>query len=143
MDQIEIQTLIDVTSTKINRNTQGNQQQIDQYKNFITLRQCIEIRSIIEYRDPPRVEELDVKKLGFGSGFKGKQKVWIFKFQTDRSGVYLDENGDPIGMLLEDIHEVPIIKNLTETINIDKSIFDCKDPIKKNTIIKVLPASGE
>jgi hypothetical protein len=64
--------------------------------------------------------------------------VWTFTFSPDRDGVYQDNDGNDLGFLLEDIHEVPVIKNLTETINIDKAIFDLKDSKNKNTIIKAL-----
>jgi hypothetical protein len=141
MDTIEIRTLVDITNTKANRLTQGTQLQIDQQRNFITLMQCIEIRSIVSYDKSPKIEEdQDLKKLEFGSSYKGKHTVWTFRFSTDRDSVYLDDEGNPIGCLLDDIHEVPVIKNLTETINIDKSIFDCKDHLLKNTIIRVVPA---
>jgi hypothetical protein len=142
MDTIEIRTLVDITNTKANRLTQGTQLQIDQQRNFITLMQCIEIRSIVSYDKSPKIDEdQDLKKLEFGSAYKGKQTVWTFRFSTDRDSVYLDDGGNPIGSLLDDVHEVPVIKNLTETINIDKSIFDCKDHLLKNTIIRVVPAN--
>jgi predicted NodU family carbamoyl transferase len=44
-------------------------------------------------------------------------------------------------LLIDDIDGVPIIKNLTETINMSKAIFNCKDPFSKNTIIKAHPAT--
>lgn len=142
MDIIEIQTLVDITNTKVNRPSQGLQQQVDQQRNFITLMQCIEIRSIVSYDSSPTLEtEQDIKKLGFGTSYKGKHSIWTFRFKTDRDSVYSDDTGNPIGNLLEDIHEVPIIKNLTETINIDKSIFDCKDPLLKNTIVRIVTDS--
>lgn len=137
MEYIEINTLIDITKTKALRPNQGTQLEIDQYKNFITLMQCIEIRSIVEYNSAPVVEKLDLKSLDFGAAYKGKQNVWSFKFRPDRSGVYtLDDN--IIGLLFNDLHQVPVVKNLTETINIDKAIFDLKDIQFKNTSIRVL-----
>jgi len=142
MDVIEIQTLVDITNTKVNRLTQGTQLEIDQQRNFITLMQCIEIRSIVSFSKSPKLDlDQDAKKLGFGSNYKGKHSVWTFRFETDRDGVYTDNEGNPVGALIEDLHEVPIIKNLTETINIDKSIFDCKDPLTRNTIVRVVTDS--
>jgi len=141
MDTIEIKTLIDITHTGVIRPRQGSQQQLDQHKNFITLSQCSEMRSIISYDNPPIQETGDVKSLGFGSAHKGKHTVWTFTFRPDRSGVYIDDHGDPVGCLINDLHEVPIIKNLTETINIEKAIFDLKDSTYKNTIIKALPGT--
>jgi len=141
MDIIEIQTLVDITNTRVTRITQGSQLELNQNKNFITLTQCIELRSVVYYDQSPSVNVVDIKGLGFGSSYKGKQTVWTFNFSPDRHGVYVDNEGNDVGFLIEDLHEVPVIKNLTETINISKSIFDLKDSKTKNTIIKVLPGT--
>lgn len=136
MEVIEIQTLVDITNTKVIRPNQGSQIEYDQNRNFITLRQCIEIRSIVSYDNPPTCQLVDAKELGFGSSYKGKQKVWTFKFIPDRMGVYTSADGNIIGCLLEDLDLVPIIKNLEETVNIDKAVFDCNNPATKNILIK-------
>jgi hypothetical protein len=138
MDIIEIKTLIDITNTGVLRLTQGTALELDQNRNFSTLRQCCEMRSVIFYQSPSSIEEIDVKNLGFGSSYKGTNNVWTFRFSPDRSDVYIDNDGNSIGQLIEDIHEVPVIRNLKETINIHKAIFDCKDSKFKNTIIKAL-----
>ena len=138
MQIIEIKTLVDITNTKVTRLNQGTQQQLDQNRNFITLMQCIEIRSIVSYDTPPQSNAVDIKSLGFGTAYKGKQTVWTFRITPDRTGVWQDGEDNPIGELVGDLHEVPVVKNLLETINIDKAIFDCKDPQFKNTIIKAL-----
>lgn len=138
MEIIEIQTLIDITNTRVTRLSQGTQQALDQNRNFITINQCIELRSVVHYENQPTVEEMDIKGMGFGTEYKGKNTVWTFTFSPDRDGVYQDNDGNDLGFLLEDIHEVPVIKNLTETINIGKAIFDLKDTKNKNTIIKAL-----
>ena len=136
METIEIKTLIDITNTRVIRPNQGTQLALDQNRNFITVTQCAEIRSIISYSLPPQQESVDIKDLGFGSKYKGKHTVWTFSFTPDRHDVYLDDFGDQIGLLLQDLNSVPCIKNLTETINIDKAIFDLKDGPTKNTIIR-------
>lgn len=138
MEIVEIKTLIDITKTGAQRPNQGSQTEIDQNRNFTTLMQCIEIRSIVTYDQKPRVEKVDLKGLDFGSNFKGKHQVWTFTVRTDRGGVYLDDQGNPVGQLIEDLHNVPVIKNLTETINIDKAMFDCKSLDSKNTSIRIL-----
>jgi len=136
MEIIEIQTLVDITRTKVTRPNQGTQLAYDQNRNFITLMQCIELRSVVSYDQPPEVSKMDIKDLGFGSNFKGRQNVWTFTIIPDRMGVYTSADGNSIGSLIDDINAVPIIKNLTETVNIDKAIFDCKDLASRNTIIK-------
>jgi hypothetical protein len=137
MDVIEIQTLIDITDSKINRSRVNFEKEHQQYRNFTTLKQCVELRSIIRYNTDPVCEIKDLKGLEFGTKYKGKQKVWTFRFSPDRSGVYNDGTLE-IGHLLNDLHEIPIIQNLTETINMTKAILDLKDGENKNTIIKAI-----
>ena len=135
MDTIEIQTLIDITNTQVVRPNQGTQLEMDQQRNFTTLRQCAEIRSVINYEDSPTSDKQDIKGLGFGTAYKGKHIVWTFRFNSDRPGVYIDDQGNPLGFLINDLDQIPVIKNLAETINIDKAIFELKDNRFKNTII--------
>lgn len=134
---IEIQTLVDITDTKVTRPRQGQQREHDQYRNFTTLKQCLEMRSNIMFDNAPTVELQEVKDLGFGSKHKGKQKVWTFRFIPERSGVYVEGNQE-LGALLDDIHGVPVIQNLDESINMEKAIFDVKDLANKNIIIKAI-----
>jgi len=138
MQIIEISTLVDITNTQVTRLTQGSQLEIDQHRNFITLIQCIEIRSIISFDNPPTVQTVDVKGLGFGSNYKGKHQLWTFTFVPDRVDVYLDNKNNALGSLADDLDNVPIIKNLTETVNIAKAVFDCNDFATKNITIKAL-----
>ena len=93
------------------------------------------MRSIIEFNNNPSYEVVDVKNLGFGTEYKGKQKVWTFTFNTDRIGAYDDEDGNILGLLYQDLSNVPIIEKLTETINISKAVFDLETPQFKNTLI--------
>lgn len=137
MQVIEIKTLVDITDTGVRRPSQGSQQQLDQFKNWITLKQCVELRSVVEYDQVPTVDSVDIKGLGFGRAYKGKHSVWTWRVRPDRDGIYADSTG-PIGSLQGDIDQVPIIQKLTETINIDKPVFDLTDPEFKNTTIKLL-----
>lgn len=134
---IEIQTLIDITNSKVSRPIRGRLKEHDQFRNFTTLKQCAELRSNITYETDPSLESRDVKGLEFGTAYKGKHNVWTFRFTPDRSGVYSDGRSE-IGCLIEDIDGVPIVQNLTETVNIAKAVFDLKDPATKNTIIKAI-----
>jgi hypothetical protein len=136
MESIEIRTLVDITNTRVNRPNQGTQLAYDQNRNFVTLMQCIELRSIVSYDNPPSVEEVDIKGLGFGTAYKGKHRVWTFIIIPDRTGVYIGNDGDSVSGLVDDVDSVPFIKNLSESINIDRAIFDCKNLSTKNTIIK-------
>lgn len=138
MELIEIKTLIDVTSNLVTRVTQKSQLELDQTRNFNTLRQCLELRALIDFDSTPTLTNLDIINFGFGEKYQGTHNVWTFVFRTDRAGFYLDETGNQIGYLIEDLHLVPIIKNLKETINIEKAMFDTKNIATKNTLIKAL-----
>lgn len=141
MHTFEIKTLVDITNTRVVRPNQGSQLEYDQNRNFITLRQCVELRSIVSYDEPPRVETVDIEGMGFGKNYKSKQSVWTFRFTPDRDGVYTDSQGNILGWLVDDLGSVPIIKNLTETVNIDVAVFDCINPATCNTIIKAYPGT--
>jgi hypothetical protein len=136
MDIIEIQTLVDITKTRVIRLNQGTQLEYDQNRNFVTLIQCAEIRSVVSYNNPPLVQDLEISGMGFGNEYTGVHRVWTINIIPDRMGVYNLGNNNPVEGLVDDIDGVPIIKNLTETINMSKAIFNCKDPFSKNTIIK-------
>jgi hypothetical protein len=75
--------------------------------------------------------------LGFGSKYKGKQAVWTFRFTPDRNDSYL-ENDNRIGLLINDLHQVPIMEKLNETINIPKAVFDLSDSNWQNTVVTLL-----
>lgn len=136
MEIIEIKTLIDVTKPNVNRPGQGTPLEQNQYKNWITFQQCIGLRSIISYDELPKVEKVDLKGQGFGSKFKGEHAVWTFTFYPDRSYAYADDEGNNVGLLHQDLHQVPVIEKLNETINIARAVFDLEDSQYKNTIIK-------
>jgi hypothetical protein len=138
METIEIKTLIDITNTKKTRANQGTATEFDQYRNYTTLMQCIGLRCIVTYDNDPIVETVDIKEMGFGSAYKGKHKVWTFRIRPDRQSAFTDDANDPVGLLKNDMHEIPIIGNLTETININKAVFYTYESQHKNTIIKAI-----
>jgi hypothetical protein len=137
MAQIELKTLIDITNTDVRRPNQGTQIEADQYRNWVTLKQCIELRSLVEFDHYPTVETVDVKDLEFGTAYTGKQAVWTFRFYPDQAGAFATEDSE-LGLLLNAIDKVPVIKNLTETINTDRSIFDLNDTKFKNTTVRLI-----
>jgi hypothetical protein len=137
METIEIKTLIDITNTNRTRPNQGSSLEYDQYRNYTTLMQCIGLRCIVTYDENPNMETVDVKNMGFGSAYKGRHNVWTFRVRPDRQSAFMDDN-DPVGLLKNDMHEIPIIQKLTETINIDKAVFFTYESQYKNTIITAI-----
>lgn len=137
METIEIRTLVDITCTNVKRANQGSALEFEQYKNWTTLNQCIELRSIITYSIKPTVENIDIQNLGFGSKFKGKHRVWTWQFYPDRDNMFQTDK-DPIGLLKQDVDQVPVIKNLSETINIDRAVFDSSNISTKNILFRLI-----
>jgi hypothetical protein len=137
MEVIEIKTLIDITNTNVRRINQGTQQQLDQFRNWTTLLQCIGLRSNINYDRDPRVETVDVKGLGFGSEYKGKHQVWTFQFRPDRPDTFADES-EAVALLERDLDKIPMILNLTETINTQRAVLDTSDESFANTVVKAI-----
>jgi hypothetical protein len=136
MEFIEIITLVDITKPSVVRPNQGTEQQQNQYKNWITLLQCLGLRSNIEYDKDPSVSSVEVKSMGFGSKYTGTHRVWTFRVRPDRNEAYMDDQDNAIGLLLQDMDQVPIIKNLTETINMSKAVLDLNSRQTRNTVVR-------
>ena len=137
MDIIEIKTLIDITNTDVRRINQGTQEELDQFRNWTTVMQCINMRSIMLYDHNPRSEVVDISGMGFGKEYKGKHRVWTFSFRPDREGAFSGKE-DSVALLRNDLDKIPVIINLTETINIKQAVFDLEDRESKNTLIKAI-----
>ena len=137
MEVIEIKTLVDITNTNVRRINQGTQLELDQYRNWTTLQHCIGMRAIIDYDRNPQIETVDVKGLGFGEEFKGRHQLWTFRFRTDRAEAFASQN-NPVALLEEDLDMVPVILNLTETINTQRAVFDTSNEKYRNTLVKAI-----
>jgi hypothetical protein len=135
MESIEIHTLVDVTNTGVRRANQGTQLELDQFRNWSTLLQCIGLRAIIGYDHPPQVDLKSLKGLGFGSEYRGEHRVWTFTFRPDRVDEFAGENSS-IDLLKQDLDMIPMIKNLTETVNIVQAVFSTTDTKFCNTVIQ-------
>lgn len=138
MKIIEIKTLIDITNTNVRRINQGTQIELNQFRNWVTLLQCIGLRAIIEYDRDPICEKVDVTGLGFGKKYKGTHNIWTFHFRPDQEAAFFNGYDDSLGLLKEDLDKVPIIVNLKETINIDKAAFIVNDTMFANTTARFL-----
>jgi hypothetical protein len=114
MPRYRITTLIDITRTDAKK-SDNDRYRLAQQDNFNSLRQSIELRSIVSWhRDP-------VKQNGrLPAPLDGKAAYWIWEFETERDDLFLRDN-DPVGLLKEDLHGVPIIDGLDETVNFEIS----------------------
>lgn len=120
MARIQIRTTIDITDTGIRRPEHGTEKQFNQYRNFMTFHQVLGLRSIFEIVEQPKLDK----------------DTWVMVVETDREGVYATTD-DPLGLLKEDLHLVPILTGLDEKKAQKQPIIDTKGK-QPNTFVSIL-----
>jgi len=125
MKRFNILTLIDVTQSHARRN--DGEFLFGQQSNYNTIIQTIGLRvnPIIENT---KVSEQLITNLGFGSNYKGKNKVWEIEFSVEYTGA-VDTD-----ILKSDFNLIPIVAGLNETIKLNPSVFRTNNS-KLNNII--------
>ena len=83
----------------------------------------------------PVCAEHNLKDWRFGSAYKGVQQVWSFDFEIEYDGAFADQFDNPTGLLTQDLHFVPVIDNLTETIKLKLAVFDTNSSDYRNTVV--------
>lgn len=108
-------TLVDITPTRVIRSTDPDDVRRNQQRNWETVLQCMSLRTQpLHIQEPAIFEEVSTDVLKFGDYFQGKHTVWHWTWATENTGVY-DLPGKPLGALLQDFEQVPIICGLEET----------------------------
>lgn len=130
MPRYRIITLVDITRTNAVK-TEPDQLKILQQNNFNTLRQSIELRSNVSWIKDPK------KQSGrLPNGIDGKSTHWVWEFDVEREDVFMDHD-DPVKLLLEDLHGVPIIPDLENSAMLDPPAIQTKGN-KVNTWVDVI-----
>lgn len=123
--RFKLLTLIDITETKARRGDDAFQQR--QQQNYLTTIQTTSLRANSIVKKAPTVTEIDVVDIGFGKDISGIHKVWEFEFEFEVE-VELD-------FLIKDFDLVPVINQLTETIELKTVAFLTNGRPDRNTII--------
>lgn len=134
MLEFTIYTLIDITATNQYRLELGKERLRYQQQNFEMLLQAISLRALPFWDQRPIKQEVDVKKLFFGSKHKGTHSVWSFSFRVEREDAYKEDDHEYM-LLLKDINMVPFIPELEETTKFHQHVFDTLGQDYKNTVI--------
>ena len=135
-------TLVDITKTDVvhlyspgviesesDYNAMRNQQ-----RNYQTVLQVIGLRCQPMYIGNPVMhsdEDLAAAKLGTNYT---KGNVWTFNFGVEQEDVFALPDR-PNGLLLDDLHNVPIVLGLTENVGIKLAMIDTVNSATRNTII--------
>ena len=121
MPRYQIVTLVDITRTNPTR-SETDQHLLSQQANFNTLLQSIGLRSNVEWAVDP------VESLGsLPYPLEGKANYWTWTFEVERDQVFT-KDGNPVGLLLDDLHGVPVIGQLNNSIDIDPAVFRTHGP---------------
>jgi hypothetical protein len=130
MARYKITTLVDITKSNANR-SETDRIKLGQQANFNSLLQTIGLRSNVSWASDPK------SQIGIlPDPFQGKAACWQWEIDCERDDVFL-KDGDPVGLLKDDLHGVPVVNDLDNTADIDPSIFDTKTQ-NYNTIIEVI-----
>jgi hypothetical protein len=117
MARYQILTLVDITRTSVGR-SETDPKKIGQQANFNSLLQAIGLRANITWEQDP-----EIKDGRLPHPRSGKANHWTWEFDTERDLLFYKDDADPTGLLLDDLHGVPIISQLNNSIDIHPSIF--------------------
>lgn len=134
MKQFTICTLVDITKTGQYRKQLGKEKEKSQQQNFDMVMQTIGMRTNASYVSAPYIIKEDVSNR-FGKLFKNEHNIWVFNFFIEHEGTLTDDTGNHCGLLLHDLHLVPIITELDETAVFNKAIFNTLCSLECNTIV--------
>lgn len=114
-------SLVDVTATGV---TRGHDDQLErnQQRNWETVLQCMGLRTQPQHITEPDCIMASMKNCNFGDFYTGEHLVWTWTWAIENSEVY-DLPGKPLGGLLRDFEQVPIVTYLTETARFMLPIF--------------------
>jgi hypothetical protein len=130
MPRYRITTLVDITRSDPNR-IETDKIKVSQQANFNSLIQAIGLRSNVQWTADP------IKCTGaLPHPFTGKANHWIWEFECEREDVFL-KNNNPVGLLIEDLHGVPIISDLESTADINPAAIQTLGE-KLNTLVTSL-----
>ena len=130
MERYQIITLVDITRSGASR-SETNKIKIGQQANFNSLIQTIGIRSNIDWVKDP------IKETGrLPVGTQGKATYWSWEFTTERADVFKDGD-DKVILLLNDLHGVPVIDLLENSVDISPAAFQTSGS-KQNTWVSII-----
>lgn len=114
-------SLVDITATGVTRGDNDSQER-NQQRNWETVLQCMGLRTQPQNIQLPASELVSLKHFEFGDFYTSEQRVWTWYWTVDSTEVY-DLPNKPLGGLLQDFEQVPIITGLTETARFMLPIF--------------------
>lgn len=115
-------SLVDITATGIIRGREIDSVERNQQRNWETILQCIGLRTQPHHVQLPVETVASMNSLEFGEFYTGEQRVWMWSWAVETQDIYNLSN-KPLGGLLQDCEQVPIITGLNETARFMLPIF--------------------
>jgi hypothetical protein len=119
MPRYKIITLIDITRTNALR-SETDQKKLKQQNNFDSLRQAIELRANVYWDQDPKK---DTGRLP--DSIDGRASHWKWEFEVEQEDLFSDGT-DPLALLKQDLHGVPIIADLENSVDIEPAAIQTK-----------------
>jgi hypothetical protein len=95
-----------------------------QQSNYEILLQVLSLRIQPLLLGSPKIQTNQLlSKYNFDKTYKGKHTVWTLEFEFESTGA-LAVADDPVGALYQDFNNVPMLKDLTETSQVNGH-FNC------------------
>lgn len=120
MPRYKVTTLVDITRSNPDRDS-TDQLRLRQQANFNSLLQAIGLRANPTWLSDPKQFEGRLPE-----PFEGKGTYWIWEFDSERDDVFLEDT-NPVGLLIKDLHGVPVISDLTNTADITPAAFQTRN----------------
>jgi len=111
MKVYKVKTTVDITRAVPDRHASATPLENAQQSNFNSLVQGIELRALVQWNHSPQMVE-----------HPSVENEWYWEFNVEREDVFLKDN-DHVGLLKEDLNNVPIIPHLKETIKFKNPVF--------------------
>jgi hypothetical protein len=127
MNRYQLVTLVDITNSNTSR-SETDTLRLGQRANFNSLLQAIGLRANPTWEVDPAMHDGRLP-----DNLDGKANYWIWEFECERDMVF-DDGQSSVGLLINDLHGVPIVNGLNNSIELDPAAFVTKGP-KINTWI--------
>ena len=116
MARYKVITLVDITRANPDRK-ETDKLKLGQQANFNSLLQAIGLRANITWETDPKQHSGSLPL-----PLVGKAIHWTWEFDVERDDVFKKDD-DPVALLKEDLHGVPVIGELNNSADIHPSAF--------------------
>ena len=127
--RFKVLSLLDITKTGAHKNkVQDNDKSVAQFSNYMTVENCLQLRSNIKILSVPKGKKMDISNYKFGDNYRGEQMVWEFIFEPETPEAI------SVKTLNEDFNLIPMLTGLDETINISNGVYITDDEDHTNLL---------